>query len=255
MCCRPFPTIYIPDRERNKVFIADYAFNEFAAGPLVLRPLEWRDQGRAAETVAETEAAGAEQGLAEAGAEVKDGGEVELAEEIEPADEIKPPENTEPAEELPETTPDEDTEDPEEKQDDPQQSKETEDDNASGSMGSQSMDTDDDSENSGGFHFTTTTTTQDPANSSSSAAVIHISQEVQTPAESDEGPLSFKIRAPASNTALPGPGLPPRTNTPAATPQNYILLTEVPPAAVALTTDAGPETLDCRTGDWEDAFD
>lgn len=223
MCCRPFPTIYIPDRERNKVFIADYAFNEFAAGPLVLRPLEWRNQGRAAE-VADSPAEERE---------VKDGGEVQLAEETE---------------ELTGTKPDED---PEEKQDDPQ-GKETEDHNAFGSLGSQSMDIENDSENTGGFHIT-----NKPAHSSSpptgEAAAIHRPQE-PAPAESDEGPVSFKIRKPTSNI---GTGLPPSPNT---TPQsqecsNHILLTEVLPGAAVAPTTTATETLDCGTVDWEDAFD
>lgn len=227
MCCRPFPTIYIPDRERNKVFIADYAFNEFAAGPLVLRPLEWRNQGRAADDPAEDRG-------------VTDSGEIRLAEQIEPA------------EALTETKPDEDIEDPEEKQDDPQQSKETEDDNAFGSMGSQSMDIDNDSENTGGFNFT-----NKPAHSSSpptgEAAGIHRLPEESAPAESDEGPFSFKIREPASNIAPPATG-PPNTMPQNQERSNHILLTEVRPAAAAAVAST-TETLDCGTVDWGDAFD
>lgn len=231
MCCRPFPTIYIPDRERNMVFIADYAFNEFAAGPLVLRPLEWRDQGRAAEAVDDP----AED------REVRDSGEIQLAEQIEPA------------EALTEIKPDEDIENPEEKQENPQQSKETEDDTAFGSMGSQSMDIDNDSENTGGFHFT-----NKPAHSSSpptgEVAAIHRPQEEPAPAESDEVPFSFKIREPASNIAPPATGLPPSPNTMPQNPErsNHILLMEVLPAAAVTSTT---ETLDCGTVDWEDAFD
>lgn len=71
---RPFPTIYIPDRECNKVFIADYAFNEFAAMPLVQRPAEW-----CTEENSETERANAEaEELAKGGGrnecEVEEGG-------------------------------------------------------------------------------------------------------------------------------------------------------------------------------------
>lgn len=46
MIYRPFPTIYIPDRSCNKVFIADYAFNKFASMPLVRRPAKWLAEDR-----------------------------------------------------------------------------------------------------------------------------------------------------------------------------------------------------------------
>lgn len=244
--CRPFPTIYIPDRKCNNIFIADYIFNGFAAMPLVLCPVEWRTgrkevENEVGDLVFEDQVGGS--GTRKYGGEksvvkgkVKEVGEIEPAEEIEkvkeakdiePATEMGEVKEIKPAGEIEQTT---EIKLVEKKQKDLEQTEETQDDDLLGSMGSQSMDIDNDSDHRKEFHPSCNSkNSNEPDNNSPptrravAAPRSLVRKEKQAQEEFDKSPFSFKVRESASpastsgNIALPSTELCehlPRADTP-----------------------------------------